>query len=258
MRALSGRAGGARGGCSWGCSWGGASARRWRSRKGAHGSSLATSLATAGDHLGATHGLGAGRVHGVAVPVHLWAGSVLGAARGPGPLGRRSQAGGRSLYEIGRDSGGAAFFGTPPPVPLLGQREGGSRRGGSLRAAARFFCTTFSGGVSMMNRPFCEIPAMQVSGLRTRGARSCVRGNTAADGASKRRGGLDGRRSAGIAGVVHRWLGLGGVRLCCACSGCWPGGGGGWVVRLHRGDLDGAPGRGVGARRFARRSRAQG
>ena len=66
---------------------------RWRSRKGAHGSSLATSLATAGDHLGATHGLGAGRVHGVAVPVHLWAGSVLGAARGPGPLGRRSQAG---------------------------------------------------------------------------------------------------------------------------------------------------------------------
>ena len=57
-------------------------------------------------------------------------------------------AGGRSLYEIGRDSGGAAFFGTPPPVPLLGQREGGSRRGGSLRAVARFFCTTFSGGGS--------------------------------------------------------------------------------------------------------------
>ena len=71
-------------------------------------------------------------------------------------------AGGRSLYEIGRDSWGAAFFGTPPPVPLLGQREGGSRRGGSLRAAARFFCTTFSGGgFSMTNRPFCEMPAMQ-------------------------------------------------------------------------------------------------
>ena len=39
-------------------------------------------------------------------------------------------AGGRSLYEIGRDSGGAAFFGTPPPVPLLGQREGDPASGG--------------------------------------------------------------------------------------------------------------------------------
>ena len=196
MRALSGRAGGARGGCSWG----GASARRWRSRKGAHGSSLATSLATADDHLGATHGLGAGRVHGVAVPVHLWAGSVLGAARGPGPLGRRSQAGkgarwcrvrgdlpawrvtpplhpvrrsqgrlaargpgrrrrgmgslfrkrvagGRSLYEIGRDSGGAAFFGTPPPVPLLGQREGDPAGVGLCVRWRGFFVPLFQGGV---------------------------------------------------------------------------------------------------------------
>ena len=199
MRALSGRAGGARGGCSWG----GASARRWRSRKGAHGSSLATSLATADDHLGATHGLGAGRVHGVAVPVHLWAGSVLGAARGPGLLGRRSQAvkgarrcrvrgnlpawrvpplhpfgahrgvsrlavlvgvgagwgggvavqetrgrclpAGAHCTEIGRDSGGAAFFGTPPPVPLLGQREGDPAGVGLCVRWRGFFVPLFQG-----------------------------------------------------------------------------------------------------------------
>ena len=88
-------------------------------------------------------------------------------------------AGGRSLYEIGRDSGGAAFFGTPPRsrfwVSARGIPRGGSREGGSLRAVAGFFCTTFSGGVSMTNRPFCEIPAMQVSGLWASGARSRVR-----------------------------------------------------------------------------------
>ena len=144
MRALSGRAGGARGGCSWG----GASARRWRSRKGAHGSSLATSLATADDHLGATHGLGAGRVHGVAVPVHLWAGSVLGAARGPGPLGRRSQAGkGARWCRVRGDL--PAWRVTPPLHPVrrsqgrLAARGPGRRRRGMGR---RGRCSGNAGG----------------------------------------------------------------------------------------------------------------
>ena len=70
-------------------------------------------------------------------------------------------AGGRSLYEIGRDSGGAAFFGTPPPVPLLGQREGDPAGVGLCVRRRGFFVPLFQGGFSMTNRPFCEIPAMQ-------------------------------------------------------------------------------------------------
>ena len=56
-------------------------------------------------------------------------------------------AGGRSLYEIGRDSGGAAFFGTPPPVPLLGQREGDPAGVGLCVRRRGFFVPLFQGGV---------------------------------------------------------------------------------------------------------------
>ena len=62
---------------------------------------------------------------------------------------------------IGRDSGGAAFFGTPPPVPLLGQREGDPAGVGLCVRWRGFFVPLFQGGFSMTNRPFCEIPAMQ-------------------------------------------------------------------------------------------------
>ena len=65
---------------------------------------------------------------------------------GSRPGGRALERCGRSLYEIGRDSGGAPYFLGLPPGPAFGSARGGSRRGGSLRAVARFFCTTFSGG----------------------------------------------------------------------------------------------------------------
>ena len=151
MRALSGRAGGARGGCSWGCSWGGASARRWRSRKGAHGSSLATSLATAGDHLGATHGLGAGRVHGVAVSVHPGAGPVLGADRGPGSLGRRSQAvkGARRC----RVRGNLPAWRVPPLHPF------GAHRGVSRLAVLVGVGAGWGGGVAVQETRGRCLPA---------------------------------------------------------------------------------------------------
>ena len=72
-------------------------------------------------------------------------------------------AGGRSLYEIGRDSGGAAFFGTPPPVPLLGQREGDPAGVGLCVRRRGFFVPLFQGGGSpMTNRPFYEMPALAV------------------------------------------------------------------------------------------------
>ena len=55
-------------------------------------------------------------------------------------------AGGRSLYEIGRDSGSRLVFWDSPPGPAFRSARGGSREGGCLRAVARFFGTTFSGG----------------------------------------------------------------------------------------------------------------
>jgi hypothetical protein len=74
----------------------------------------------------------------VAVPVHLWAGSVLGAARGPGPLGRRSQAGkGARWCRVRGDL--PAWRVTPPLHPVrrsqgrLAARGPGRRRRGMGR-----------------------------------------------------------------------------------------------------------------------------
>ena len=134
--------------CSWGCSWGGASARRWRGcfrpswgRSRTRGGSRAwfTGPALTGRQGRATVPC-AGQSPGLASTPPSTRSALTGASRGSrswsasardgaaGSLFRKRgavSAGGRSLYEIGRDSGRAAFFGTPPPRSrFLGQREG--------------------------------------------------------------------------------------------------------------------------------------
>ena len=79
-----------------------------------------------------------------------------------------------------RDSGGAAFFGTPPPVPLLGQREGDPAGVGLCVRRRGFFCTTFSGvGLDDETAISSEYRQCRVQSTQSASMRSRLRGSTA-------------------------------------------------------------------------------